>query len=245
MGSVASHVYKNIGEIIKYLQRVYSSEQNPFLLLFLLTYLESPLDSKETKPVNPKGNQHLYSSEGLMLELQCFGHLMQRISLLEKALMLGKTEGRTRRGWQKMRWLDGITDSMDMNLSKLWEVVKNREDWYASVSWIANTWTQQWLNNNKGDTKLNVWHMRFCINLATINCLRISSKNPVRLEHCVVCFLDVSQLTLCLEGFPSPSGNPHYIVTMVAKKSEFFSEIVWKTLKWTVWPTQYFVTMAV
>ena len=98
MGSVASHVYKNIGEIIKYLQRVYSSEQNPFLLLFLLTYLESPLDSKETKPVNPKENQHLYSSEGLMLELQCFGHLMQRISSLEKALMLGKTEGRTRRG---------------------------------------------------------------------------------------------------------------------------------------------------
>lgn len=72
--------------------------------------------------------------------------------------------------------------------------------------------------------------MRLCINPATINCLRISSKNPVRLEYCVGCFLDVSQLNLCLEGFPFPSGNLHYIVTMVAKKSEFFSEMVWKTL---------------
>ena len=80
--------------------------------------VESPLDCKEIKLVNPKGNQLEYSLEGLMLKLklQYFGHLMQRTDSLEKILMLGKIEGRRRRGRQKMRWLDGITDSMDMSL---------------------------------------------------------------------------------------------------------------------------------
>ena len=86
----------------------------------LVKILESPLDYKESKPVNPKGNQPEYSLEGLMLKLklQNFVHLMQRADSLEKTLMLGKIEGRKRRGQQRMRWLDGITDSMDMNLSK-------------------------------------------------------------------------------------------------------------------------------
>ena len=83
--------------------------------------LESPLDCKEIKPVNPKGINPEYSLEGLMLKLklQYFGHLMRRPDLLEKTLMLGKIEGRKRRGQQRMRWLDGIIDSMDMNLHKL------------------------------------------------------------------------------------------------------------------------------
>ena len=100
--------------------------------------LESPLDRKETKPVNLKRNNPEYSLEGLMvkLKLQYFGHLMQRADSLKKTLMLGKTEGRRRRGLQRIRCLDSITESMDMNLSKFQELAEDRGAWHDAIHGI-------------------------------------------------------------------------------------------------------------
>ena len=137
-----------------------------FWTVVLEKTLENPLDCKEIKPVNPKD-----SLEGLMLKLklQYFGHLMWRADSLEKTLILGKTEGKRRRGQARIRWLDSIADSVNINLRKLWEIMEERGAWHAAIHGVSKS--QTWLSNQITTT-----------HTATVLCTRLE-----KLRSCSPC----------------------------------------------------------